>query len=416
MASHAHSSKTNTRSEHAVRPPPGAEVTEAPPEHFDAEAAARHGHHFGDIRATAPARGASVGGQPLPASLHQEMRRSLGTDFSDVRLHVDSRPALHRKHALTQGNHIHVSPEAYRPHEPAGRGLLAHELTHVVQQRNGRVAQPSEGGPLNSDSGLEREADAVGMKVAEGGTAPLVGSRPSPAAGMASGPAAAAPIQGGGDFFKNLLNKFTSKKNSLKRKHVDALTKFEDLPDDKKGLLEDQNQHDQRRKYKLDKAKRKGSNLLLSGATKASEVSGLGSAVSGIKAIRNVRNDKKTLDDLELDKKFAQGDYDDEMPLTHPLAQEEPSPQAAQLIEDAQTVTKGKMAAHATSALIPSLLVNPLRKKLQKGQIEKTASQLEEFTKSNDPYGNTVLSHLAKGKEQKKDYADKNAKRIANIL
>ena len=40
--------------------------------------------------------------------------------------------------ALAKGEEIHISPWAYRPNHFLGRGLIAHELTHVAQQRRGR--------------------------------------------------------------------------------------------------------------------------------------------------------------------------------------------------------------------------------------------------------------------------------------
>ncbi|MFY0567518.1 DUF4157 domain-containing protein [Archangium lansingense] len=409
MASHTHSSKTITGNAHAVRHPAGVEATKAEPEGLDAEAAARHGHRFGGISVTAPARGASMGGQPLPASLQQEMQRTLRTDFSDVRLHIDSRPSLHRKDALTQGNHIHVSPEAYRPHEPAGKGLLAHELTHVVQQRGGRVAQPSGSGALNSAPGLESEADAVGMKVAQGGLVPLHGPRPSPAGGMASGPAAAAPIQGGNfltDFFSKQLNKF-------KRKQVDALTKHENLPEDKQSLLESAEEHDAKRAHKLSKMKKKSANVVASGAMKVASVPGLSSAVKGAKSVRNVYNDQKTLDELAVAKKFAQGSDDDQLQLLHPLSQVEPSEDAAEMISNLETVTKGKQAAHASAALLP--MTDKVRKKLQKKQIENASEELQSGVEVNDPYSLHSLQTVSKNNKKKAKSA-RTAKQIAKIL
>lgn len=84
----------------------------------------------------------------LPDDLRAPMEQSFGTDFGDVRVHSDAAAsdacrALDAR-AYTVGNAIHIRPEEYRPHEPAGRELIAHELTHVVQQRG---ASPANGGP-----------------------------------------------------------------------------------------------------------------------------------------------------------------------------------------------------------------------------------------------------------------------------
>ena len=67
------------------------------------------------------------------------MEAALGEDFSGVRIHADAASenmnrSLHAN-AFTAGGDIYFRPREYRPHEDAGRELLAHELTHVVQQR-----------------------------------------------------------------------------------------------------------------------------------------------------------------------------------------------------------------------------------------------------------------------------------------
>jgi len=49
----------------------------------------------------------------------------------DARVHMAQKPAALQQHAFTQGGAIHVSPGE-------GRNLLGHELTHVVQQGQGR--------------------------------------------------------------------------------------------------------------------------------------------------------------------------------------------------------------------------------------------------------------------------------------
>ena len=76
----------------------------------------------------------------MPDGLKADMEHALGADFSDVRVHDNSgnAPALGAL-AYTQGTDIHMAPGQYRPESPAGRELLAHELAHVVQQREGKV-------------------------------------------------------------------------------------------------------------------------------------------------------------------------------------------------------------------------------------------------------------------------------------
>jgi len=90
------------------------------------------------------------GGQPLPFSERAFFEPRFGQDFSGVRLHTGSAPAeiaqvLHAR-AFTTGNHIVFGSGQYEPGSGEGKRLLAHELTHVVQQggegAGQRVAQP----------------------------------------------------------------------------------------------------------------------------------------------------------------------------------------------------------------------------------------------------------------------------------
>ena len=77
-------------------------------------------------------------GSVLPAKTLTEMNTSFGTDFSHVRIHKDSdsenlSESLHAQ-AFTHGNDIYFNKGKYNPDGTEGRSLLAHELTHVVQQ------------------------------------------------------------------------------------------------------------------------------------------------------------------------------------------------------------------------------------------------------------------------------------------
>jgi outer membrane protein OmpA-like peptidoglycan-associated protein len=81
----------------------------------------------------------SGGGSPLPGSVRAQLEPQFGTDFSGVRVHTDSQ-AHHlarsvNAHAFTHGQDIVFAPGRYAPHTTDGTRLLAHELTHVVQQR-----------------------------------------------------------------------------------------------------------------------------------------------------------------------------------------------------------------------------------------------------------------------------------------
>jgi outer membrane protein OmpA-like peptidoglycan-associated protein len=83
------------------------------------------------------------GGQPLPESARAFFEPRFGHDFGQVRVHADTRAsesarAVHAK-AYTVGRDVVFGNGNYSPQTTAGRALLAHELTHVVQQGAGGV-------------------------------------------------------------------------------------------------------------------------------------------------------------------------------------------------------------------------------------------------------------------------------------
>src|SRR6056297_249656 len=108
----------------------------------------------------------------MPGDVQSKMENAFGTDFSDVNIHKDSDQATNLGAlAYTQGNDIHFAPGQYEPGSQKGQELLAHELTHVQQQREGRVkpdTKQHKGLNLNSDTSLEKEADEAGAKAAQG--------------------------------------------------------------------------------------------------------------------------------------------------------------------------------------------------------------------------------------------------------
>ncbi|HEX2396227.1 MAG TPA: DUF4157 domain-containing protein, partial [Bacteroidales bacterium] len=78
------------------------------------------------------------GGEPLPADTNSFMSHSIGADFSPVRVHTNTKAAsmsqsLHA-HAFTHGNDIYFNSGMYNPGSSSGKKLIAHELSHVVQQ------------------------------------------------------------------------------------------------------------------------------------------------------------------------------------------------------------------------------------------------------------------------------------------
>ena len=103
----------------------------------------------------------------IPDYVIQGMESSFGTDFSSV--HPDSSKAPEvGALAYTQGTDIHFAPGQFKPDTSAGQQLLGHELTHVIQQAEGRVQPTTEVGGMavNDDLSLEHEADVMGAKAA----------------------------------------------------------------------------------------------------------------------------------------------------------------------------------------------------------------------------------------------------------
>lgn len=77
-------------------------------------------------------------GNPLDGHVRAFMEPRFGRDFSSVRVHTDSQAAESARTmgalAYTSGRHVVFGAGAYAPQISEGMGLLAHELTHVVQQ------------------------------------------------------------------------------------------------------------------------------------------------------------------------------------------------------------------------------------------------------------------------------------------
>ena len=121
-------------------------------------------------------------GHPLDAATRGIMEPRFGRDFSGIRVHTDARAADSARavaaRAYTVGRDIVFASGQFSPGSDAGLRLLAHELTHTVQQG---PAAPHIAGKLEVTGpadGSEREADAVAEIVMRGGSAPAVGPAP----------------------------------------------------------------------------------------------------------------------------------------------------------------------------------------------------------------------------------------------
>jgi hypothetical protein len=111
------------------------------------------------------------GGSSLDKGVRADMEARLGHDFSDVKVHTDSSAAKAatsvQAKAFTTGNEIVFNSGNYQPDTAEGKHMLAHELTHVVQQRSGPVDGTSRGdGTKVSDPSdtFEREAESNATK------------------------------------------------------------------------------------------------------------------------------------------------------------------------------------------------------------------------------------------------------------
>ncbi|WP_086476324.1 eCIS core domain-containing protein [Arenibacter amylolyticus] len=77
-------------------------------------------------------------GSALPEATNQQMSNSFGSDFSEVRIHTDSNAIQMNRslgaRAFTHGNDIYFNEGHYNTTSTSGKHLLAHELTHTIQQ------------------------------------------------------------------------------------------------------------------------------------------------------------------------------------------------------------------------------------------------------------------------------------------
>ena len=103
------------------------------------------------------------GGAPLPTSERAFFEPRFGRDFSDVRIHTgaaaDTSARSIQARAYTLGRDIAFAKGEYTPSTPAGRRLLAHELTHTVQQ-GGPAHRPD-----HETSGLDDTISRTGVQL-----------------------------------------------------------------------------------------------------------------------------------------------------------------------------------------------------------------------------------------------------------
>src|SRR3989454_5988791 len=114
----------------------------------------------------------SGGGSPLDRDTRGFMESRLGADFSDVRVHTDGKATESARsvqaYAYTVGNDVVFQSDKFAPDSDSGQRMLAHELTHVGQQRSGpgagtpapggiQISNPSDSFEQAAESSADRE-------------------------------------------------------------------------------------------------------------------------------------------------------------------------------------------------------------------------------------------------------------------
>jgi hypothetical protein len=139
-------------------------------------------------------RASQGGGQRLPDSVRSSFESKFRYDFSRVRIHTDENAARlssdFNADAFTHGRNVYFGAGRYAPGTSAGRRLLAHELTHVVQQREALqrpvvqrqyrdCTQPITGradANLRLENGRQRARGYIGAAIRALGAAPAAGT------------------------------------------------------------------------------------------------------------------------------------------------------------------------------------------------------------------------------------------------
>jgi hypothetical protein len=147
------------------------------------------------------------GGQALPAGVRALFEPRFHHDFSDVRVHTDGEAtaaaAAIDARAYTVGNDIVFGAGQYQPDARDGQRLIAHELTHVVQQRGGaRAAQRAGGEPAGGEAGAKLARAVAQLAALHALVAPMAatsGDGAAQVAVLADGLARMRAVLAGGD-------------------------------------------------------------------------------------------------------------------------------------------------------------------------------------------------------------------------
>ncbi|SHJ38608.1 eCIS core domain-containing protein [Aquimarina spongiae] len=103
-------------------------------------------------------------GSPLPGGVQSQMESGFGADFSGVRIHTGSESVAMNQtlgaQAFTNGNDIHFNQNRFNPATTEGQTLLAHELTHTIQQGASGPATQNESTTTNN-GGSQASSEAT---------------------------------------------------------------------------------------------------------------------------------------------------------------------------------------------------------------------------------------------------------------
>jgi Domain of unknown function (DUF4157) len=164
--------------------------------------AAPGGHRPADPQVMDQLRSSSSSGSPLPRDMQSFMEPRFKADFSSVRIHTDQHAAALSAQlgarAFTIGRDIYFARGEFRPDRPEGWELVAHELTHTLQQGGAAHAPvappkaPAPAKPAPPATAQPAKAPSPAAAAAPGGAAKPVAAAPSSTA-AAPAPAVAAP-------------------------------------------------------------------------------------------------------------------------------------------------------------------------------------------------------------------------------
>ena len=137
--------------------------------------------------------------QSLDSGARAEMESAFGENFGDVRIHTDSQAEKAAEElnarAFTRGRDVYFGRGEYQPSTREGRELLAHELTHVVQQGGSSSIEQAQAIDQRSDE-FEQEADHAARAILSGGSASVLKRSAAPSLqcqSSAGGPAPKIP-------------------------------------------------------------------------------------------------------------------------------------------------------------------------------------------------------------------------------